>query len=99
MGIKGRPPKNLSLKFDGGDIPGFNSNKRKLAFPLGLRLRKAYEPWISLRDSIKVDYLPNYCFFKGLTLILEHTCHLSGCEKVFTDASSYRKHMITHGER
>ena len=28
-----------------------------------------------------------------------YTCHVLGCGKTFGDASSLRKHLMTHGER
>lgn len=28
-----------------------------------------------------------------------HNCHHPQCEKIFLDKNSYRKHLITHGEK
>ena len=85
-GIKGRPPKRLASSFDLNDS-GPNNNKCKFRGKAGLKfIVKIYS------SSIKLIIYVDICD-------LAYRCHVLNCEKIFTDSSSFRKHLITHGER
>jgi hypothetical protein len=76
-----------------------NRLKRKFAKEnLGSIIGRPKKP--PLLNSEKIDGT----IINTHSLLLEggskiYTCHVLGCGKIFSDSSSLRKHLMTHGER